>query len=205
MIKIMQNIMFDLMPNRTDSEVYMNVKVDVTEFVKFMKKKPEKAMKELTEKYAGLIYAVVKSKLIKFGEYIIEDCTADVLSDFYINIDKYDCTKCSIKTWLCIIAKNKAIDILRKSKKESVSIDEIEISDENTLEGDFEEKEKRLAVIRKINELDEPDKTIMIRKYYIGQTSKEIAEILDMTVSSVDTRASRVIKRLREYFGGVTE
>lgn len=45
----------------------------------------------------------------------------------------------------------------------------------------------------------------MIRKYYIGQTSKEIAEILDMTVSSVDTRASRVIKRLREYFGGVTE
>ena len=176
-----------------------------SEFVKFMKKKPEKAMKELTEKYAGLIYAVVKSKLIKFGEYIIEDCTADVLSDFYINIDKYDCTKCSIKTWLCIIAKNKAIDILRKSKTETVSIDEIEISDENTIEGDFEEKEKRLAVIRKINELDEPDKSIMIRKYYIGQTSKEIAEILDMTVSSVDTRASRVIKRLREYFGGVAE
>ena len=175
------------------------------EFVKFMKKKPEKAMKELTEKYAGLIYAVVKSKLINFSEYIIEDCTADVLSDFYINIDKYDFTKCSIKTWLCVIAKNKAIDILRKSKTETVSIDEIEISDENTIEGDFEEKEKRLAVIRKINELDEPDKSIMIRKYYIGQTSKEIAEILDMTVSSVDTRASRVIKRLREYFGGVTE
>ena len=95
--------------------------------------------------------------------------------------------------------------MLRKSKTETVSIDEIEISDENTIEGDFEEKEKRLAVIRKINELDEPDKSIMIRKYYIGQTSKEIAEILDMTVSSVDTRASRVIKRLREYFGGVAE
>lgn len=34
----MQNIMFDLMPRRADSEVYMNTKVDVTEFVKFMKK-----------------------------------------------------------------------------------------------------------------------------------------------------------------------
>ena len=31
----MQNIMFDLKPNRCESEVYMNAKVDVTEFVKF--------------------------------------------------------------------------------------------------------------------------------------------------------------------------
>ena len=177
------------------------------EFVKYMKKKPDKAMKELTEKYAGLIYAVVKSKLCSgtFADYVIEDCTADVLSDFYINLDKYDETKCSIKTWLCIIAKNKAIDILRKSKTEIVSLEDAEIPDKNTLEGDFEEKERRLAVIRKINELDEPDKSIMIRKYYIGQTSKEIAELLNMTVSNVDTRASRVIKRLREYFGGVEE
>ena len=34
----MQNIMFDLKPNRSESEVYMNAKVDVTEFVKFIKK-----------------------------------------------------------------------------------------------------------------------------------------------------------------------
>jgi len=38
----MQNIMFDLMPNRADAEVYMNAKVDVTEFVKFMKKEKTK-------------------------------------------------------------------------------------------------------------------------------------------------------------------
>ncbi len=38
----MQNIMFDLKPNRCESEVYMNAKVDVTEFVKFMKKEKEK-------------------------------------------------------------------------------------------------------------------------------------------------------------------
>ena len=36
-VKGMQNIMFDLMPRRSDSEVYMNNKIDVTEFVKFIK------------------------------------------------------------------------------------------------------------------------------------------------------------------------
>ena len=34
----MQNILFDLKPNRSESEVYMNATVDVTEFVKFIKK-----------------------------------------------------------------------------------------------------------------------------------------------------------------------
>ncbi len=38
----MQNILFDLKPNRSESEVYMNSVVDVTKFVKFMKKQKEK-------------------------------------------------------------------------------------------------------------------------------------------------------------------
>lgn len=177
------------------------------ELVRLLKKKPDKGMKQLTEQYSGLIYTVIKSKLRseEFAVYVIEDCMADVFSDFYINLDKYDESRCSIKTWLCVIAKNKAIDILRKSKTETVSVDEVEIPEENTLEGDFEEKETRLVVIRKINELDEPDRTIMIRKYYIGQTSKKIAEILNMTVSNVDTRASRAIGKLKKYFGGGAE
>ena len=38
----MQNIMFDLKPNRCDSEIYMNSDIDVTEFVKYIKKLKEK-------------------------------------------------------------------------------------------------------------------------------------------------------------------
>ncbi len=38
----MQNIMFDLKPNRCEAEVFMNSTIDVTEFVKYMKKLKEK-------------------------------------------------------------------------------------------------------------------------------------------------------------------
>ena len=38
----MQNIMFDLKPNRCEAEVFMTSDIDVTEFVKFMKKEKEK-------------------------------------------------------------------------------------------------------------------------------------------------------------------
>jgi len=37
----MQNIMFDLKPNRCEAEVFMTADIDVTEFVKFMKKQKE--------------------------------------------------------------------------------------------------------------------------------------------------------------------
>lgn len=43
----MQNIMFDLKPNRSESEVYMNANIDVTEFVKFIKKQ-KKEHEDLT-------------------------------------------------------------------------------------------------------------------------------------------------------------
>lgn len=38
----MQNIMFDLKPNRCEAEVFMSADIDVTAFVKFMKKEKEK-------------------------------------------------------------------------------------------------------------------------------------------------------------------
>jgi len=43
----MQNIMFDLKPNRCEAEVFMSADIDVTEFVKFMKKEKE-SNKDLT-------------------------------------------------------------------------------------------------------------------------------------------------------------
>ena len=47
-----------------------------------------------------------------------------------------------------------------------------------------------------------PDSDIMFRKYYLGQSSKTIAEKLNMTVSNVDTRAHRAVERLRTKFKG---
>ena len=38
----MQNIMFDLKPNRCEAEVFMSSDIDVTEFVKYIKKLKEK-------------------------------------------------------------------------------------------------------------------------------------------------------------------
>ena len=54
-----QNILIDFKPNRCDSAVYMNVKIDMTNFVKFMNKK-KKEIEGLTF-YHGLVDVMAKA------------------------------------------------------------------------------------------------------------------------------------------------
>ena len=63
-------------------------------------------------------------------------------------------------------------------------------------------KEFREALLREIKALGEPDSTILLRKYYFSESSREIAAALNLTVSSVDTRTHRAIQKLRSIFGG---
>jgi len=55
----MQQILIDFKPNRCDSEVYMNTDIDVTEFVKFIKKL-KKDNKSLTY-YHGIMTVIAKT------------------------------------------------------------------------------------------------------------------------------------------------
>lgn len=45
--------------------------------------------------------------------------------------------------------------------------------------------------------MDPPDREIFLRKYYLLETSKEIAAALDMSEGAVNTRLSRGRERLR--------
>ncbi len=54
----MQNILFDLKPNRSESEVFMSLDIDVTEFVKYIKKLKEKNS-DLTF-FHGFVHIIAK-------------------------------------------------------------------------------------------------------------------------------------------------
>lgn len=173
---------------------------------------PEHGMRTLINLYAGLVYAVVRSKLRSpdFGETDVESCAADTFSEFYCDLDKYDPSQGSIRSWLCVIARNNALDHLRRHYRDSglVSLDDGSLpqqADDFSLEGDFEDRAMRAALIQAIRELGQPDRQILMRKYYLGQTSKQIADTLHMSVSNVDTRTHRAIQKLRKQFGGDCE
>lgn len=180
------------------------------ELLEKLHNEPNLGMKQLMDQYAGLVFAVVKGKLssVYFCDADWEACVADTFSEFYFDLDKYHPVNGSIKTWLCMIARNNALDYMRKHQKEKglLSFDNEgmlkQCEDDFSIEGEFEDRQLRLELIAAIKELGEPDCGILVRKFYLSQTSKEIAEQLGMTVSNVDTRTHRAIQKLRKRFGG---
>ena len=105
---------------------------------------------------------------------------------------------------ICVIAKRRAIDIFRKQSREfgKVYIDDEEthfdVADKTDVENDYINKELKKTLIDAVKSLGEPDSEIIIRKYYFGETTRQISNRLSMTINAIDTRASRALKRLRK-------
>lgn len=175
-----------------------------SELMQLLRRDPYRGMNALTARYAGLLYAVVRAKLPEqlYGLGEVEDIVADTFSDFYLSLDRFHPERCSVKSYLCVMARNKAVDELRRHRSTVRSPDRDVPDSEPDVADVIEEAELRKALLNEIENLGEPDSVIIIKKYYLGRSSKEIAEELDMTVSNVDTRTHRAVARLKKIMGG---
>lgn len=179
--------------------------MDDHELLRLLREDPSVGMDMLMKKYTSLLYSVARGRLAgtKCHSSDVEDCVADVFAKFYTELEHYDESRSSIGAYLAVMARNHAIDIakMRSRGGENLSIDDESLEIPQPLP-DVGEAELRREVMRAVMELDEPDRSILFRKYYYGEPSKTIAKRLGLSVSNVDTRAHRAIERLRKRFGG---
>lgn len=179
-----------------------------SELIKLLKKDADKGLAELMKSYTGLICSVIKGAYALFSSEDIEEIASDVFFDFYRNIKKYNPVLGSIKTFLCVTAKHKAIDHARKLARENgnISIDDeetfLQFADDFAVEDEFFGDEERRALFAEIGALGEPDSEIIMRKFFFCESSKSIAEGLGLTPSNVDVRTHRALEKLREKIGG---
>ena len=166
-----------------------------------MKSSPDKGFRALFDEYWSYVYTIVYNTLRDCGSKSdIEDCTADVLSDVMMNYDTEH--EGSLKAYLGTSAKRRAIDMRRSlSSRKSVSIDEDEnlllTSDEN-IEASAESSHISAILLSRIEELGEPDSTIIIQRYFYDRSSSETARILGMNPITVRSRLRRALKKLRD-------
>ena len=162
-------------------------------------------MTALIKQYSGFVFAVVRDRLSGVCDSSeIEDCVTDVFIKFYTSLDGYK-ADASVKTYLGKIARNAALNCLR-NRAPSFSVDGedflIGIPDGSDLEQELAEKNLLDRIFAEIRSFGPPDSEIMFRKYYLGQSSRKIANDLKMTVSAIDTRAHRAMQKLKEKFKG---
>ncbi len=170
----------------------------------------EQALGYLIDQYADLVYSIINGKIASVGTAEdVQECVSDVFLDFYRQVRKIDLEKGTIKAYLAIIAKRKGIDLYRKLIRiasHSISLEEENEQHEDlktNIERSVIEKEEREFLLQAMDSLGEPDREIFIRKYYMGQKTKEIAEALNLQDNTVDKKVSRGLKKLRILLGGV--
>lgn len=164
------------------------------EIIEIMKRDEEKAMKIILDKYTGLVYHIVKSRVYNFSE--VEDVTSEIFIEFYEKWNNLDLERGSIKSFLATLATRRSIDWIRKQKNE------LELNEEIPFEGveiidEIIEREDKKRVLDLLNYLKEPDKTFVISRYFFKISSKELATKYEMNANTIDKRISRGIEFLR--------
>ena len=160
----------------------------------------EAAINEVITKYSKLLWLVAGSVLNNIGStQDIEECVADTFIYLWEHPDKYDPQRGKLKTWLSIIARTQAVNRCREIAKQNIiPLEESDFVDQLGIVDTFLEAETRRALLAAVNALGEPDREILIRRYYYDQKPKEIALALDMSVKQVDNRLYQTKLKLRE-------
>ncbi len=182
-----------------------------SELFQLFRTKPEKALDRIMNLYIGLVYSIVSNKLSAIcSKEDIEECVSDIFYEVYKHREAIDLEKGTIKAFIAVIAKRKAISTYRTLKNKNsktVSLDdtiyEVSISDNTSVEQAITEKEGKDKIIKGIKSLGEPDSEIFIRKYYFGQSTKLIANDLGIKENTIDKKVSRGHIKLRELLGGI--
>lgn len=178
------------------------MKINDTNFIEQLKRKNPKALDYVIDGYSSLINGITIKTLISIGDRgIIDECVSDIIIAIWNNSHKFKGDKNKFKSWIAAIAKFKSIDYYRKYSK----VLNNEIIDENLTSGKstedyFIEELESSKLISIIEGLDEPDRSIFVRKFLLDEKSKSISEALGLTVSNINTRISRGKEKIRKQF-----
>lgn len=181
--------------------------MDDQALLSLMKAEPDKGIEQFMAQHAGLVYSIVAGRTGGVAsEEDIEECVSDIIYEIYQKVHTIDLKKGSLRAWTSVVARNRAVNLYRKKAAErnrTAPTGELQyVTDTADSEQTVLNADERKRLLAAVERLGDPDSTIIFRKYYFGQRSREIAEDLGMTASAVDTRLSRAMKKLRTIWGG---
>ena len=151
---------------------------------------PEEGFESLYRRTFPRVYAYVASMLR--DRSAAEEVTAQAYERAYRKRSSYRAGRGSPEAWLFGIARNAALDELRRLKRRAAEI-EIE-GEKDHSEGVVLRETVRVALAT----LDGEERDLLALKYRAGLSNGEIARVLAVSESNVGTRLHRAMEKLRK-------
>lgn len=155
-----------------------------------IKKGEERAIDRAVGLYTPYLSTVLYNMASNLSKEDAEEIVSDVFVALWKNAEYIDLNKGTVRSYLAAAARNFALKRLKK-KKDSVSLDEAEISDKA---GD---SFSAVTVWDAVMSLGEPDSEIFIRFYKYGERIRDISKATGINISTVKTRLSRGKAKLK--------
>ncbi len=164
----------------------------------------EEAIDATYQKYGGLLFQLAWNILENYED--AEECVNDTCLAAWN--DAADVRPRSLKSWLCRIVRNEAIDRVRQRTSQKrgdgnvdVVLDELAFclpSDEDTARK-LEQQELASAISAYLREQPRNRRTIFIQRYYFASTTSDIAAEQGMTSEAVRQLLYRMRQELKEH------
>lgn len=128
-----------------------------------------------------------------------EDVTALAFERAYRRRRTFDRRRGDERGWLFGIARNAALDELRRRRRTAtLVVDPEEVSEEALVDHDDEDMALRRAAVREALEALAPrERELIALKFHAGLTNAELASVLGVSESNAGTMLHRAVQKLR--------
>jgi RNA polymerase sigma-70 factor (ECF subfamily) len=159
------------------------------------------AVGELYDRYHESIFRYIWARVSDYQ--LAEDLTGDVFTRMVTNLPRYRYTGTPFQAWLYRIARNLVIDNHRKASTRNELLLDPEVNNRVDEQNPAQIAEDQIfieEVIAMLKGLKPYKQDVIILRFIIGLSLKEVSKILGKTIGSVKVTQHRALKELRTIF-----
>jgi len=188
-------------PNSSDNRT-LNSKaeigtIDDAVLLTRMGQRDENAMEEIFRRYSGAVYSVALRVLHDRGQ------AEDVLQEVFLQLWRHPLVfvqqRGSLGGWLVVVARNRAIDLLRR-RKPTDAVEEVTLASSLNVADEAERNTTMQKVRQAIAELPDEQRKTLELAYFEGLSHTEIASRTGDPLGTVKTRIRQGLISLRKAF-----
>jgi RNA polymerase sigma-70 factor, ECF subfamily len=157
----------------------------------------ESAMAHLYDRYSPIVYSVALRVLGDTGA--AEDILQEIFLQLWRNPELFDSSRGNLGAWLSVIARNRAIDTLRR-RRPITDIADVIVSTDNDMSAETDRTRAMERVREVLDDMPGSQRQALELAYFDGMTHSEIATKTGEPLGTVKTRIRTGLLTLRKAF-----
>ncbi|MBL0920654.1 MAG: sigma-70 family RNA polymerase sigma factor [Phycisphaerales bacterium] len=182
-------------PSQNDADLELMQRVSVDD---------QAAISELYDRFGPLVFRLAHQAMPTRAD--AEDAVQEIFVRLWRTAGRYDPKRAALVTWVMLLSRRILVDRLRRAQarvKTSVMTDSISAEADVVEAGTRIETDERFAsLMKRIEELPELQRIVVVRSYLGGQTLRQIGKDLNKPIGTIKSALSRALVRLRERSPG---